>query len=265
VTDNPKKNLSDFIEKVNETRNQKVDILLTPEVTNLITSDHKFRLKNIYDENDDPFINYAKNFAKINKLIFIIGSLVIKDKTSSKCYNRQIVISETGQIIATYNKIHMFDVSLGNNETYRESKFYNAGDTAVVVNTTKAKIGLSICYDLRFPKLYQDLAKSGAEIILVPSAFTQKTGELHWESLLRARAIETGCFVLAAGQCGQHNNEGRRSYGHSMIISPWGKILTKLKNKPDVCYSEINLKIVYEYRSQIPSLDNQRNYKLVTK
>jgi predicted amidohydrolase len=183
-------------------------------------------------------------------------------KTNNKITNRSFLIGPNGKTLYKYDKIHMFDVNLPNGESYKESDTYSPGSKAVLAKVKLrkiVKIGMTICYDLRFPKLFQDLAINGAEIITVPSAFSKNTGKLHWHTLLRARAIETGCFIIAPAQTGTHSH-GRKTYGHSLIISPWGQIIADAKKDTNLINAKINLDIVKEARLAIPNLNAQRKY-----
>ncbi len=188
-----------------------------------------------------------------------IGSIAVASEKSAKGYNRSALIDDKGKIVATYDKIHLFDVTLPTGETHQESSKFEHGNKAVTIKTPIATLGLSICYDVRFPHLYRALAKQGAEILLVPAAFTQTTGAMHWHTLLRARAIETGCFVLAAAQTGTHAGE-RKTYGHSIVIDPWGKILAEKPDGVGVLYADLDLSQVQKMRSAIPSLEHDREF-----
>ena len=197
--------------------------------------------------------------ANINSVYILVGSLPIK--LEDKITNRSFLIGPNGKILYRYDKIHLYDVNLPNGDVYRESETYSSGNKAVVggIKENKIKIGMTICYDLRFPNLYQDLAKNGAEIITVPSAFSNMTGPDHWHTLLKARAIETGSFIIAPAQTGKHQC-GRTSYGHSLIISPWGKILSDGNKKAGIIYSRINLEEVAIARKAIPNLTTKKEY-----
>ena len=197
--------------------------------------------------------------ANINSVYILVGSLPIK--LEDKITNRSFLIGPNGKILYRYDKIHLYDVNLPNGDVYRESETYSSGNKAVVggIKENKIKIGMAICYDLRFPNLYQDLAKNGAEIITVPSAFSNMTGPDHWHTLLKARAIETGSFIIAPAQTGKHQC-GRTSYGHSLIISPWGKILSDGNKKAGIIYSRINLEEVEIARKAIPNLTAKKEY-----
>ncbi len=197
--------------------------------------------------------------ANINAVYILVGSLPIK--LEDKITNRSFLIGPNGKILYRYDKIHLYDVNLPNGDVYRESETYSSGNKAVVgkIKENKIKIGMTICYDLRFPNLYQDLAKNGAEIITVPSAFSNMTGPDHWHTLLKARAIETGSFIIAPAQTGKHQC-GRTSYGHSLIISPWGKVLSDGNKKEGIIYSRINLEEVTIARKAIPNLTAKKEY-----
>ena len=197
--------------------------------------------------------------AKNNVIYILIGSLPIK--LEDKVTNRSFLIGPNGKILYKYDKIHLYDVNLPNGDIYRESDTYSSGNKAVVgqIKKNKFKIGMTICYDLRFPNLYQDLAKNGAEIITVPSAFSNITGPYHWHALLKARAIETGSFIIAPAQSGKHQC-GRISFGHSLIISPWGKVLRDGKKREGLIYTKINLEEVSLARQAIPNLISKKEY-----
>ena len=197
--------------------------------------------------------------AKSNAVYILIGSLPIK--LENKITNRSFLIGPDGKVLCKYDKIHLYDVNLPNGDIYRESDTYSSGNKAVVgqIKENKFKIGMTICYDLRFPNLYQDLAKNGAEIITVPSAFSNVTGPHHWHTLLKARAIETGSFIIAPAQSGKHQC-GRTSFGHSLIISPWGKILSDAKKKEGLIYTRINLQEVTLARQAIPNIFSKKKY-----
>ena len=210
-------------------------------------------------EDEDFSLQTLKELAKLNSIFILIGSLPIK--AYNKLVNRSYLIGPNGDILYKYDKIHLFDVDLPNGNIFRESETYLPGNKAVIANIKKnnIKIGMTICYDLRFPNLYQDLALNGAEIIVVPSAFSNLTGPDHWHTLLRARAIETGSFIIAPAQTGNHQC-GRISYGHSLIVSPWGKVLKDAKKTVGIIHTNIKLEEVRKVRKSIPSLISKRNY-----
>lgn len=262
-TNNLDGNLTAYLSKLNEAVSHGSKFILSPEVTNFITTNHEQRLKIANSEEADLFINETKSFCLKNSVWVLIGSLVMRSRNINKCSNRSILIDPKGYIRCSYDKIHMFDVNLSKNQKFTESEFYQPGDTAKLVKTDIGNIGLTVCYDVRFPNLYLQLAAKGAHIITVPSAFTKFTGDLHWEILLRSRAIETGCFILAPAQTGTHGKEGsRESFGHSMIVSPWGEVLNSLGSEPGICTAEIDLSICEDFRSKIPNLQNIQEFSL---
>jgi predicted amidohydrolase len=191
--------------------------------------------------------------AQAHHIYLLAGSLILAGENSDKAVNRSLLIAPSGALQAHYDKIHMFDVALENGERHHESATYQAGDRLVVTDVDKVKMGLSICYDLRFPALYRRLAEAKAQVIFVPSAFTQQTGQAHWHVLLRARAIETGCFIVAPAQIGVHEN-GRETYGHSLIIDPWGRILAEAADDDEVIMAALDMALVEKARQQIPAL-----------
>ena len=236
------------------------DIIALPECATAIQGDPLNTIKLAKTQSENISLKILKEIAKTNSVHILIGSLPIK--TNNKITNRSFLIGPNGKTLYKYDKIHMFDVNLPNGESYKESNTYSPGSKAVLAKVKLqkiVKIGMTICYDLRFPKLFQDLAINGAEIITVPSAFSKNTGKLHWHTLLRARAIETGCFIIAPAQTGNHSN-GRKTYGHSLIISPWGKIIADAKKETNLINAKINLDIVKEARLAIPNLNAQRKY-----
>ena len=235
--------------------------ICTPETTNIMEVRNSLLFKKIYSEKEDIYLEKILKLTKELNIWLNLGSWILKDK-NNKAVNRTILINPDGLIHARYDKIHLFDVEISKKEKYLESKTYNSGNKAVVTNTPFGSLGLTICYDLRFPYLYRDLAMSGAEIIFVPSAFTYDTGKAHWHSLLKARAIETGSYVIAAAQKGTHENK-RKTYGHSLVIDPWGKILAEKNNGIGVMDFDIDLKRVKIARSKIPSIKVNKKYKIL--
>ena len=236
------------------------DIIALPECATALQGDPSNTIKLAKTESENISLKVLKEIAKTNSVHILIGSLPIK--TNNKITNRSFLIGPNGKVLYKYDKIHMFDVNLPNGESYKESNTYSPGSKAVLAKVKLqkiVKIGMTICYDLRFPNLFQDLAINGAEIITVPSAFSKNTGKLHWHTLLRARAIETGCFIIAPAQTGNHSN-GRKTYGHSLIISPWGRIIADAKKETNLINAKINLDIVKEARLAIPNLNAQRKY-----
>jgi predicted amidohydrolase len=237
--------------------------ICTPEVTNCVSMDRAHQRDVLVDQADDLTLAGLRKAAKDHGIWLSIGSLALAGGDAGRFVNRSFMISPTGDIIATYDKMHMFDVQISDTESYAESTGYAPGEKAVVVNTGIAKIGLTICYDLRFPHLHRDLAKAGAEILLVPSAFSPVTGAAHWEPLLRARAIETGCFVIAAAQTGRHcttTGKARETYGHSLVVSPWGQVLADAGTECGITLVEIDLGDVSKARKRIPALTHDVIY-----
>ena len=210
-------------------------------------------------EDDDAGLAAFRGKAREHGVVILVGSQLILD--GERIVNRSFLLDREGNIRARYDKLHMFDIELANGEFYLESEAIAPGDKAVLVDTEWGRLGLSICYDLRFGALYRALAQGGAEFITIPAAFTQTTGKAHWHTLVRARAIETGCFVLAPNQCGHHCDK-RYSYGHSLIVDPWGEVLVDGGAEPGVIFADIDLAKVAKARSRIPSLQNERPFTL---
>ena len=232
--------------------------IATPENTCLMAPDGGAKLEKSFSESDDPALPAFSALANELDIWLLVGSLAIK-VSPGKTANRSFLIAPDGRVAARYDKIHLFDVNLPSGETYRESNTVAPGDDAVVASLPWARIGLSVCYDLRFPQLYRALAKAGAEILMVPSAFTETTGKAHWHVLLRARAIENACFVMAPAQGGEHAN-GRRTYGHSLIIGPWGEILAEGGIDPGIVAAELDLDDIGAARSRVPALNHDRPF-----
>jgi predicted amidohydrolase len=234
--------------------------IATPENTTLMAPDGGAKLALSYDEALDPALPAFRDLAKELNVWLLAGSLAIK-VSETKTANRSFLFSPDGKISARYSKIHLFDVNLPSGEKYRESNTVAGGDAAEVVQTPWGKIGLSICYDIRFPQLYREMAKKGAFAFTAPSAFTETTGKAHWHVLLRARAIENGAFMIAPAQGGLHAN-GRRTYGHSLIIGPWGEILAEGGTEPGVFAADIDPQLSREARAKVPSLEHDREFIL---
>jgi predicted amidohydrolase len=233
----------------------------TPEVTTLMELDRARLFAATRPEDGNPSLARFRALARDLELWLHVGSMGILVKPD-KIANRSFLIAPDGAIAARYDKIHMFDVQLPGGESYRESRNFESGRTAVLVDTPWGPLGLTVCYDLRFPHLYRALAKGGARLIAIPSAFTIPTGEAHWHTLLRARAIETQCFVLAAAQGGKHES-GRGTYGHSLVVGPWGEIIAESGTEPGVLLAELDLAAVDAARSKVPSLEHDRPFELV--
>ncbi len=232
-------------------------LILLPENCFLMTKNNKQFLKYSCNERKHQGINEMKKIAKNFGVWIIIGSVNIKEKKNF--FNRSLLIDDKGRIKSRYNKIHLFSAKLPNKEFYNEKRYFKSGKKVCLTNLPWGKIGMTICYDLRFPHLYRKLAQKGADFISVPSAFTKFTGEKHWHILLRARAIETGCFIFAPAQFGNHPGK-KQTYGHTLIIDPWGKIINECKNNNSVIISEINRKKVPMVRTSIPSLKLERKF-----
>ena len=250
--ENYNKNFKQIIRLINQSIKNKADLIITPETTSLITDNKSILYKNTFRMKDDPLIKKIKEIAKKNEKWILIGSLPIKDK--SKYRNRSIMISPGGKIKAYYDKIKMFNVKLPNKEQHKESETFKPGNKLVSVKLPWGRLGLTICFDLRFPEIYRNLSKKNLNFISVPSAFTKITGQKHWLTLLKARAIENFCYIFAANQFGKNTNK-RETFGHSVIISPDGKILTIKKSGVGVIYSKINPKLSFDLRKIIPSLN----------
>ncbi len=234
------------------------DYVQTPEVSNMMQLNRKALFEHLATEEDDKSLKAYRALAVELKIHVHVGSLALR-YSDEKAVNRSFLIGPDGNVLASYDKIHMFDIELPDGESYRESANYQPGETAVISDLPWGRIGLTICYDVRFPALYRALAESGASFLTVPSAFTRKTGEAHWHILLRSRAIETGCFVFAAAQAGTHENK-RETYGHSLIISPWGEILAEGDVEPGIIMARIDPAKVETARRAIPSLQHGRRF-----
>jgi len=255
-------NRDDFDRLVREAAGRGATYVQTPEMTGLIQKNRRALLEEISPEADDPIAATASSLAKELGIWLHVGSTPIA-LGDGKVANRAFLFAPDGGKRVSYDKIHMFDVDLDNGESWRESAVYQPGDSAVTVQMDDALLGLAICYDVRFPDIFRKQALAGAEILTSPAAFTRQTGEAHWHVLLRARAIENGAFMIAAAQGGTHEDT-RETYGHSLIIDPWGRILAeKDDDEPGVITAEIDLDAVLEARQKIPNLKNIRQFNLV--
>ena len=263
--DDPAQNAQTATDMVNEAADQGADFVLTPEVTNCLSSSRTHQRAVLTSEDQDITLSTLRDTAAKRGVWVLIGSLgLTTDDADGRFANRSFLITPTGDIAARYDKIHMFDVDIGDGESFRESDGYRPGDQAVVAQTDFAPVGMSICYDLRFPYLYRDLAQAGAQILTVPAAFHPVTGAAHWHVLLRARAIETGCFVVAPAQTGTHpttRGKPRQSYGHSLVVAPWGDVLADGGTDAGIVFADIDLKQVAEARKRVPSLTHDREFK----
>ena len=264
ASDDPAANLPVTAKFVRQAAADGAELALTPEVTNIVSSSRTRQNEVLALEHHDRTLAELREVASQTGVWLSIGSLALKSgDPDDRFVNRQFLIAPDGEIAARYDKIHMFDVELGGEESYRESKGYRPGETAVLAEMPSAKIGLTICYDMRFPRLYRALAQAGAEILTVPSAFTVPTGKAHWETLLRARAIETGCFVLAAAQTGTHaatRGRVRETYGHSLAVAPWGAVIADGGTEPGVTMVDLDIADVAKARIRVPSLANGRDF-----
>jgi deaminated glutathione amidase len=264
ATDDPMRNLPATEGLVRQAAAGGAGFILTPEVTNCRSTDRAHQSEVLRFEADDPTLSRFRIVADELKVWLLIGSLGLKTHDADGRFaNRSFLIAPDGSIAARYDKIHMFDVDVSPTEKYRESSGYRPGDCAVTAATPFARIGMTVCYDLRFAYLYRALAKSGATVLTTPANFNDTTGAAHWEPLLRARAIETGCYVLAPAQCGSfpaHNGPARKAYGHSMAVSPWGEVLADGGADVGVTYVVLDPNEVTKARSRIPSLTHDRPF-----
>ena len=256
---NEKHTLETIKDLIDKALDVEAELITLPECATSLQK-NSFLTNELAKTEDENFsLQILKEIAKLNSIFILIGSLPIK--VDDKLVNRSFLVGPKGDVLYKYDKIHLYDVNLPNGDVYRESDTYKSGNKAIIaeIKKNKIKIGLTICYDLRFPHLYQDLAVNGAEIIVVPSAFSNLTGPVHWHTLLKARAIETGAFIIAPAQTGFHEC-GRTSYGHSLIVSPWGEILKDAKEEIGIIHANINLDEVMKARRAIPALNSKKDY-----
>jgi predicted amidohydrolase len=258
-SDDVEENIRVASDLIREARAQGSEFIATPENTTLMAPDGGAKLQNSFPEDADPALPRFRGLAEELGAWLLIGSLAIK-VSETKTANRSFLIDPKGRIAARYDKIFLFDVDLPSGETYRESNTVAGGSRAVTVDLPWGRLGLSICYDLRFPQLYRALAQAGSTMFAVPSAFTETTGRAHWHVLLRARAIENGAFAIAPAQGGVHAN-GRRTFGHSLIVSPWGEILAEAGTEPGVISAEIDPEAARSARERVPSLRHDRAFE----
>ena len=261
----PESNLREVCDLIRRARDKGADFIMTPEATNFIESGRRRREK-ARPEADDPFLAGMRSVARETGVWLLIGSLVIDPVGEpdavvgeARLANRSFLVDAGGGIVARYDKIHMFDIDLPGGESYRESNSYRPGGGTVVADTPWGRLGMSVCYDVRFPHLYRMLAQAGADFLTVPSVFTVPTGNAHWHVLLRARAIENGCFVFAPAQWGEHA-AGRRSYGHALIVDPWGKVLADAGEGVGIVTAHIDVSRIAEVRRTVPSLQHDRGF-----
>lgn len=267
VSDDPERNLPQTRAMLREAVERGATWVLTPEATNLLNADRDTQDRVLQTEDRDQTLAALRSDARELGIWLLIGSLSLKtgDDRDGRFANRSFLIAPDGSIHARYDKLHMFDVTVSDSESYRESAAFRPGDAAVLAQGPWPT-GMTVCYDLRFPHLYRDLAKAGAQVLTIPAAFNDTTGAAHWEVLIRARAIETGCYVLAPAQCGTHENHlcrdrrPRRSHGHSLAVDPWGKVLIDAGKEPCVSLVTLDPAAVAGARSRIPSLTHDRAY-----
>jgi deaminated glutathione amidase len=257
----PAANLDAARKLIGEAKAGGADYVQTPEMTNILEARRDALMAAIVPEHEDASLAAFRQQAREHRLWLHIGSLALK-ASPDRAVNRGFLIDPHGEIAARYDKIHMFDVDLANGESSRESRSYAPGEHAVMADLPWGRLGITICYDLRFPALYRALAEAGSTFLAIPSSFTKQTGEAHWHVLNRARAIENGCYVLAAAQGGHHEN-GRDTFGHSLVIDPWGRVLAEGNVEPGVVMAEIDPAAVGAARARIPSLQHGRRFEIV--
>ncbi|WP_299936410.1 carbon-nitrogen hydrolase family protein [uncultured Pelagimonas sp.] len=264
-SDDPEENMTNVRAMLRAAKDQGAEFALTPEVTNVLSFSRQRQEAVVVSEAEDVVLQAMRDEAKDLGMWVLAGSLALRSNPpETRFANRSVLIDPHGGISARYDKIHMFDVQVSAEETYRESAGFAPGDRAVLARTDIGNIGLTICYDVRFGYLHRELAKAGAQIITAPAAFSPGTGPAHWQPLLQARAIETGCYVLAPAQTGQHKasmGKSRSTYGHSLVVSPWGEVLLDAGTEPGVYCVDIDLDKVDEARRKVPSLTHDRTFE----
>jgi predicted amidohydrolase len=253
-------NIAAVCQLIREARERGADLIALPEVVAMMEPDRRLVYAKAFAEPDHPALGAFRDLARETGAWILGGSITVRTGPG-KVANRSLLLDPEGEVVGRYDKIHMFDVDLPGGESYRESDAYEPGRATCVARTPWGGLGMTICYDLRFPALYRDLALAGADFLSVPSAFTRPTGAAHWSVLLRARAIETGCFVFAPAQCGEHAG-GRKTYGHSMIVDPWGAVLAEADEEVGVIVADIDPARIAEVRASVPSLRHIRSYAL---
>ena len=263
-SDDPEANLSMVSDLIRRAAAEGAEFVLTPEVTNCVSASRTRQEEVLRMPEEDPFLAAMPALARELGIWLLLGSIGLKtNDPDGRFANRSFLFSPEGAEVAWYDKIHMFDVQVSETETYRESAGYRPGDKAVVAETPFAKIGMSVCYDMRFPALYQALAEAGARILTMPAAFSPVTGAAHWHSLLRARAIENGCYVLAPAQTGTHasaEHKTRDTYGHSLVVAPWGEVVLDAGTAPGVYFCDMDMEECDKARAKVPSLANRRPF-----
>jgi predicted amidohydrolase len=256
----PAVNLDAAVRLIGEAKAAGADYVLTPEMTNIMELKRERLLAAIVAEEADRSLAAFRELARKLAIHLHVGSLAIK-LPGERAANRSFLIGPDGEVVARYDKIHMFDVDLANGESYRESRNFRPGERAVAADLPWGRLGLTICYDLRFPALYRALAESGSSMLAIPAAFTRQTGEAHWHVLVRARAIENGSFVFAAAQGGRHEN-GRETYGHSLVVDPWGNVLAEAGTEPGIVLAQVDPAAVAAARGRVPSLQHGRRFEM---
>ena len=264
ASDKPLENLSHILTMVRQASSDGAEFVFTPEVSNCLSTSRSHQNEVLCHQEDDKKLAELCNLARELYISISIGSLALKtDDADGRFANRSFLINRLGEVVGQYDKIHMFDVQISKTETYRESAGYRPGEKAVVADTALGKVGMAICYDMRFPLLSNALAQAGAETLLYPAAFSPITGAAHWHSLLRARAIETGCYVIAAAQTGTHPTSGpkaRTTFGHSLVVDPWGEVILDAGTDAGVYAFDIEMDNVAKARQKVPSLLNARSF-----
>ena len=255
----PLTNRDAVVAMVREAAREGADFVQTPEMTSLVEREREALFDKVGAEERDPTLAALRDVARERGTVIQIGSIAVK--VGDKIANRAFLIDERGEIVTSYDKVHLFDVDLPNGESWRESATYTGGDRAVLAETPWGHLGLTICYDVRFAALYRALAENGAAFLSAPACFTKQTGEAHWHVLQRARAIETGSFMISAAQGGTHE-DGRETFGHSMIVDPWGRILAEAGEEPGVILARIDPNLVADARGRIPTLKNARPFRV---
>ena len=251
----PDENLHDAVRMIREAAKAGATYIQTPEISNIVNRDRPALLAAMRTEAEDPILASLRKLAAELGITLHIGSLAIKN--GDKIANRAFVIGSDGRLLARYDKVHLFDVDLPNGETWRESNTFTGGTDAVAVDLSFGRLGIAICYDVRFPYLFRALADAGCSILSAPACFTKQTGEAHWSVLQRARAIENGAFVISAAQAGLHE-DGRETYGHSIIVDPWGNVLAEAGSEPGIILAELDMAAVADARGRIPALRHTR-------
>jgi predicted amidohydrolase len=254
----PQRNAADLVQAATEAAAGGAAMLFTPEMSGLLDRDKERAAPHLRSEADDPVLSAMRQAAAEQGIWVHLGSLALSgQRGDGRLVNRGFLIDSEGSVRARYDKMHLFDVDLPSGESWRESAAYAPGEEPVVAETPAGRLGLTICYDMRFPDLYRALTEAGATILSVPAAFTVPTGQAHWHILLRARAIEAGVFVVAAAQCGSHE-DGRETYGHSLVVDPWGKVLLDMGEEPGLGFAEIDPAEVEQVRSRLPAIRHRR-------